>query len=106
MTMVINGNIPYRPKVTWDFIRADDALLVNQALQQLTMALEVAKQSGEISDQTYREMIRPFMPFMKNPEQEAEDAKKNVPAAIVGPAGSEDTPEPVAVSGGQQGRNE
>lgn len=103
MVAVINDRIPYRPTVTWDFIRADDALVINQALQQLTMALEVAKQSGEISDETYREMIRPFMPFMKNPKMEALDAAKNTPTAIAGATGTE---EPVAVAGGPQGRNE
>jgi hypothetical protein len=117
MVMVINGRLPRRTTITWDFVRADDQLILMQALQMLIMGLEVAKQSGEISDTTYREMIRPFMPFMKNPEQEEKDAEDNKPAAIAEPLpqdpsqngnsnGSSNGKTKVPLAAGPQGRNE
>ena len=117
MVMVYNHRLPKRVTVTWDFVRADDQLILMQALQMLIMGLEVAKQSGEISDTTYREMIRPFMPFMKNPDQEEKDAENNKPAAIAEPLPEEPSgngnsqngtngKKAVQLAAGPQGRNE
>ena len=108
MVQVMKGGIPYRVDLTWDYIRPDELLTINTALQQLIMGLEVAKQSGEISDQTYREMIRPFIPYMKSPTKEAADALKNTQAALASPStnGSGNPKNVPAITGGQQGENE
>lgn len=108
--LVLTGKIPVRVSLSWDYIRPDDALVWNQALQQLIMSLEVANQSGEISDETYREMIRPFMPFMKNPKKEELDAKvdqRETANALASAStnGIGNTPQP-AIAAGPQGRNE
>jgi hypothetical protein len=109
MFMVINGFEPIRAKLSWEPVRADDQMVLMQALQQLIMGLEVAKQSGVLSDRTYQEMIRMFIPMMKNPEQESKDAESNVQPALALPApggnGSGDQSK-VAISAGPQGRNE
>ena len=98
--MVVTGEIPIRPNLTWEVIRSDDEIVEMQAFQQLVMGLEVAAQSGEISDETYRKMIRQFVPVMKSPDQEAKDALKNRQPAIE--AG---TPVP-QITSGPQGENE
>lgn len=96
MMQVINGLIPYRPSISWEVVRVDDAVVEMQALQQLTMALQVARDSGQISDETYKRMIQPYLPAMKSPSREATDAEKNVQPTI--PA--------IPVVAGPQGRNE
>jgi hypothetical protein len=107
MVQVINGGIPYRAKLTWDFVRAEEHLTRMQALQMLIMGLEVAKQSGEISDETYRQMLRMFIPVMKSPTQEAADALENQPSALASANGSKPGTKNVpAIGAGQQGENE
>jgi hypothetical protein len=78
MALVMNGLIPVRPKITWRIIRVDDAVVFYQAFQQLVMGLEVAAQRGEISDQTYRRMIKEFLPVMKSSVQEGRDAEADM----------------------------
>ncbi len=102
MALVISGEIPHRPKLTWEPIRADDQLIEMQALQQLIMGLEVAAQRGEISDETYRKMIRMFIPMMKNPTEEARQAKMNFRPEMNGTGDAENVP----VLAGPQGQNE
>jgi hypothetical protein len=98
--MVITGEIPIKPKLTWEVVRADDQMIEMQAFQQLVMGLEVAAQRGEISDETYRKMVRQFVPMMKRSDQEAKDALKNrVPAIEAG------APAP-QITSGPQGENE
>jgi len=113
MYLKIIGLVPIRPSISWDAIQPQDQVMLMTALQQLIMGLEVAAQRGIISDTTYREMLRVFIPMMKNPTDEAEDAKDNVTPAI--PAGTEQVPassngkgksQNVPVTAGQQGRNE
>jgi hypothetical protein len=100
MVMVITGEIPIKPKLTWEVVRADDQMIEMQAFQQLVMGLEVAAQRGEISDETYRKMVRQFVPMMKRSDQEAKDALKNrVPAIEAG------APAP-QITSGPQGENE
>lgn len=112
MYMAVNNFSITRPRLSWEPVRADDQMVLMQALQQLIMGLEVAKQSGVISDRTYQEMIRMFIPMMKNPEQESKDAEGNTFPALP-------LPEPAAAGGngngsgskakiaaGPQGRNE
>lgn len=77
MVQVIQDGIPVIPKLSWEIVREDDRFIHMQALQQLIMGLEVAAQSGEISDETYRKMLRTVIPMMKNSAQEAKDAKTN-----------------------------
>jgi hypothetical protein len=109
MFMVINDFTPVRAKLSWEPVRADDQMVEMQALQQLIMGLEVAKQSGVLSDRTYQEMMRQFIPMMKNPEQETKDAKSNTQPALALPApggnGTGDQSK-VAISAGPQGKNE
>lgn len=66
MILAANELIPVRPAISWDMVRTDDLMIYMQAFQQLLMGLEVARQSGEISDDTYQNTIRPFLPFMKS----------------------------------------
>jgi hypothetical protein len=64
MVEVANGLIPFRPTISWETVRADDQVVIMQAFQQLVMGLEVARERGEISDETYQNMIRKFLPVM------------------------------------------
>jgi hypothetical protein len=84
MAMLMSGKteIPVRPNLSWDMVRVDDELIRNQALQQLILGLETARDSGQISDETYKLMLSMFLPPMKNPEAEALAAKRNVQPAI------------------------
>ena len=111
MALVMRDGIPYRPKLRWEMTRADDQLVTTQALQQLIMGLEVAKQSQIISDETYRQMLRMFIPTMKPSDQEEKDALENTQPALPAPSGSQNgqgdsEAVPVPVRGGPQGRNE
>ena len=100
MVMVVTGELPIRAKLTWEVIRVDDQMIEMQAFQQLVMGLEVAAQRGEISDATYRKMLRQFIPMMRRSDQEAKDALKNrVPAIEAG------APVP-QIEAGPQGENE
>lgn len=100
MVLVSTGEIPLRAKLTWEVVRVDDQMIEMQAFQQLVMGLEVAAQRGEISDGTYRKMIRQFVPVMKRSDQEAKDALKNrIPALEAG------APLP-AITAGPQGEGE
>lgn len=111
MVMKINNFEIVRPSLSWEMIRVEDQAAHNQALQQLIMGLEVAAQRQIISDSTYRELLRQFIPNMKNPTEEAADAKDNfeiAPAEPFGnpsPNGSGDTKN-VPVTAGKQGKNE
>jgi hypothetical protein len=107
MAIKIQGQIPQRPKLTWEMIRTDDAMIYWQAFQQLVMGLEVARQGGEISDETYMKMIRQFVPVMKPSTQEKKDAEKDRPALPAAQPNGGGPPQNVpAISGGPQGRNE
>jgi hypothetical protein len=108
MVLVISGSIPTRPSISWEVIRADDQVVSMQALQQMVMALEVARQGQLISDQTYREMLASFLPAMKSPTQEEKDAQKNAtgilpPQQFTSQNGNPGQPQ---LSAGPQGRNE
>lgn len=82
MKMVINGQAPERAELLWEEFRADELVTFSQALQQVTMSLEVMLQRQIVSDDTAREMIRHifgrFFRRMKDPTQEALDAADNV----------------------------
>lgn len=95
MVQVINDLIPYRPPISWETVRPDDEMIEMQAFQQLVMGLEVARERNEISDETYRRMIKQFLPSMKGSTQEARDAERNAPSLAALP-----------VVAGPQGRNE
>lgn len=82
MVLVASGLIPVRPQLTWEIIRSDDQFVTMQAFQQLVMGLEVARSRGEISDETYMNSIRSFLPGMKSPSQE----KKDIPPTPLLPA--------------------
>jgi hypothetical protein len=111
MALVIVGDPPVRAKLAWEVIRAEDQVTLMQAMQQLIMGLEVAAQRNIISDETYREMLRTFLPVMKNPTQEEKDAQDNFQLMPMMPQAQEPSPngKPAnvpAISGGPQGKNE
>ena len=112
MALVLVDDIPVRAKLAWDIARVEDQVVLMQAMQQLVMGLEVAAQRGIISDDTYREMLRVFIPMMKNPTDEAEAAKDNIqlqPIAAPEPQsqnGSGKATNVPAITGGPQGKNE
>lgn len=111
MYLAIIGLTPIRPRISWDAIQPQDQLQLMTALQQLIMGLEVAAQRKIISDTTYREMLRVFIPMMKNPTEEETDAEKNfdpqpeLPAATATSNGKGKA-ENVPVVAGPQGKNE
>lgn len=114
MVMAINGFTISRPKIRWEITRVADQVAFTQALQMLIMGLEVAAQRGIISDTTYREMLRQFIPVMKNPSQEEKDAESNFVPLPPAPAAPANNPSSngkgnsanVPVVAGQQGKNE
>lgn len=82
VALVLSGEIPYRPKVTWEVVRADDQVVTMQAFQQLMMGIEVARQRGEISDATYQEAMRQFLPMMgSNSQEKSQPDQPALPAA-------------------------
>lgn len=78
MVLVMNDLIPVRPKISWQIIRVDDEVVFYQAFQQLVMGLEVAAERGEISDETYRRMLKQFLPIMKSSAQEGREAEADM----------------------------
>ena len=103
MCQIACGEIPYLPKVVWDTVRPDDQLVLAQAFQQVIMGLEVAAQRGEISDDTYRETIRQFLPLMGDAATEKLNAIQ--PPAL--PAGNAPAPtSALPIKAGPQGGNE
>jgi hypothetical protein len=93
--------IPTRPTISWDPIRVDDQMVQMQAFQQLVMGLEVARGRGEISDETYQNMLRQFLPVMATNQKEL--SPPDAPAVPPAPAGNPSKP---AIVGGPQGKNE
>jgi hypothetical protein len=98
MILASRDMIPTRPTITWEVIRADDEVVHMQAFQQLVMGLEVARQRGEISDETYQNMLRHYLPVMGSNTNELQPPEP----APVPQAG----PRPLPIQGGPQGRNE
>lgn len=84
MALAASDLIPVRPTVSWDTVRPDDEVVTMQAFQQLIMGLEVARQRGEISDATYQNAIRSFLPSMKS-----NAAEKSTPDPVALPAGGQ-----------------
>jgi hypothetical protein len=105
MVLSINGHDPKRASLTWEIIRVEDQAAFNQALQMLIMGLEVAAQRKIISDSTYRELLRQFIPNMKTPTQEAKDAEDNFDIDAASENGKGDAKN-VPVTSGTQGNNE
>jgi len=107
MAQSINSFPVKRASLRWEIIRVEDQVAYNQALQMLTMGLEVAAQRKIISDSTYRELMREFIPNMKNPTQEAKDAEDNFDALAAAPtANGTGDPKNIPVTSGAQGKNE
>jgi hypothetical protein len=102
MVLSINSMSPIRPQLDWDDVSPQDAVTLSQGLNQTVMALEVAAQRQVISDRTYREHLRKYIPEMNSPQQEAQDAEENV---VLNATPNSAAPAD-AVPGGQQGRNE
>lgn len=91
MVLSINLMEPVKVPLTWDEITPDIALKKAQVLQQDVMSLEVAATRQVVSDRTMREHLRSSIPSMKSPQQEAQDAKKNVALPQAGPTSTEAT---------------
>lgn len=100
MVLAINHMEPTKVPLTWDEITPDIALKKAQSLQQDVMSYEVLATRQVISDRTIRETLRPAIPAMKSPQQEATDAKKNIPLPTTGTAG---TTSPGSVKGTDSG---
>jgi hypothetical protein len=87
-------------------------LITAQAFQQILMGLEVANQAGEISDKTYAETIRPFLPMMESGpaemKQAAADLKKRLAALPPAPQSQNGNvpSSSVPIKAGPQGTNE
>lgn len=88
MVMVFNELIPSRASITWEVIRTDDLVVQMQAFQQLVMGLEVARQRGEISDDTYQSMLKMFLPVMGSNLAEKSEPDPPQPALPPGQFGS------------------
>jgi hypothetical protein len=73
MVLVMSNQIPTRAKLSWEMVRVDDLVVYAQAFQQLVMGLEVAVDRGQISEETYKRMLKEFLPAMKSIEQEQKD---------------------------------
>jgi hypothetical protein len=114
MYMVILGVTPIRPSISWEAIQPQDQVQTMTALQQLIMGLEVAAQRKIISDNTYREMLRIFIPMMKSPTLEASDAEGNFdanpaaadPANVPAGSNGHGNKDNIPVVAGPQGKNE
>jgi hypothetical protein len=88
MLLAINFMEPIRVPLAWDEITPAIALLKSQVLQQDVISLEVLASREVISDRTIRATVRPYIPRMRSPTQEAADAKNNVPLPVAAPSGS------------------
>jgi hypothetical protein len=104
MALAAFGEIPYRPKVTWEVVREDDKLVLAQAFQQVIMGLEVAAQRGEISDETYRSTIKMFLPLMQGVKTEGQEAI--VPPLTPLPGNAPPATTAIPIKAGPQGKNE
>lgn len=78
MILSINGHSIVLPKFMWEDINPDQLVNKAQALQMVTMSLELAQERQLISDATGREYLRKYIPNMKAAEEEAADAKSNI----------------------------
>jgi hypothetical protein len=65
------------------------------------MGLEVARQRGEISDETYQNMLRRFLPQMGT-----NAAEFNPPPELPALGPGQPANQPPPIRGGPQGRNE
>jgi len=101
MVLVMNGLIPVRPEISWQIIRVDDEVVFYQAFQQLVMGLEVAAQRGEISDETYRRMLKQFLPVMKSSVDEGKQAQLDMQRQAQQQAQLNPAPGPNQQGGGQ-----
>jgi hypothetical protein len=106
MVLASRELIPVRAELSWEVIRADDAIVWMQAFQQLVMGLEAAKASGEISDDTYIQEISRFLKSMKPLPAEKAAAKRDNPPLPPVPAGLPPARTAPPVIGGPQGKNE
>jgi len=78
MILVVNKRDPVMPKFKWEDIDPNQLVNKAQALQMVTMSLELAQERQLISDATGREYLRQYVPNMKSPAEEETDAKKNL----------------------------
>ncbi len=113
MVMVVRGIAPNKPDLRWEPIRAEEFATWAQAIQYLIMGLEVAAQRGIISDRTYRETLRTFLPAMRGPDEEAREAEQDLrdhaeleqeiapPATTNGRGNPQNVPLEVANAGGK-----
>jgi len=85
MALAITHQKPIVVQLAWEEITVEQLVTRMQSLEQLIMALEVAAQRQLISDDTARATLRPFIPAMKAPEEEAKDAEDNFVLELTAP---------------------
>lgn len=111
MYFKMQGEPPVRVNLTWSAVRVEDLAAMMQAFQLYVMGAELLQQKQLVSDETVQTGVRTFLPWMKNPQQEATDAKSNVvidmtPAGAPAPSSSPSGNGKVTVKQGAQGKNE
>lgn len=99
MALAAKDLVPTRATVSWDEIRADDQVVTMQAFQQLVMGLEVARGRGEISDTTYQNMLRRFLPVMQS--NSTEKSAPDAPELPPGQGNENQPPKQAAIKSGQ-----
>lgn len=82
MILAVNNVSVVLPQFFWEDIDPQQLLNKAQALQMVTMSLELAQERQLISDATGREYLRRYVPNMKSPEEEATDAKSNLVLSV------------------------
>lgn len=102
MALAARDVIPVRPKLSWEVVRADDQVVQMQAFQLLVMGLEVAKARGEISDATYQNMLRVFLPVMgTNSSEKSTPDPVQLPQSAGPPQGGQDQGQKKTSQGGK-----
>lgn len=77
MALVMSNREPETIQVIWPQIRPETLIQVAQAFQQLLMGIDVARNAKLMSDDTAMKIISRFVPEMKSPGQERQDAEEN-----------------------------
>jgi hypothetical protein len=110
MALAITRQSPVTVRLAWEEILASDLVTEMQALQMLVMSLEVMGQRQIISDETFRATVRPYLPAMKAPDEEAADAEENFVLQQPNPNQFQENGQGdqrrVPTTQGEQGRNE
>lgn len=92
MALVSKSQAPITVKVVWPALRLSDLASKGQAIQQIAMALDVAKQNRWLADDTAIEILASLFPEINDPETEKRLAAQNYePEPTTTPAPASDT---------------